>query len=440
MAAITRNIRLLISGRSMDWEYKTVNKPIHLYAWSPWGASFDSVERIYPPFSGYIPVGSNGASYSIHLLKETASITHNMEGGHYKFNIHQGTSWMNLGELSATLYGQFKRGILRWKNKTIYQVISVDKTQDKYKLLFNCSDFASVGWSEIDASFEYMTGDKELQIKLTDSVTDPNATTKGTFLWARFQDYDPPKIQNVKPENGSVTISIRPEISADFNDFSGSGVDLASFKMVIDEGTPNRIEVNANTKKIDGMIKISENGFTYKLPIDLPSTVHNFFITIADKSANVNTQYFSFVVDFKSFNPAIGNFPVENLEHLGTKAKTKYNAIGINTIGDLVNQDPVYLSNTIGIKLATCIDNVKRARIVCSEVKFQKGDFGELFSYSIRALSKMTDSEILNLDITAEEPEQLAKLRDNIALLYVCFDDSVLINIKFGDLVWDQPG
>ena len=91
------------------------------------------------------------------------------------------------------------------------------------------------------------------------------------------------------------------------------------------------------------------------------------------------------------------------------------------------------------LNLRNVVDNVKRAKIVCTEVKFLRGDFGELYSYSLNQLTQMTDQQILDLDITQESPEELKRLRENIALLYVCLDDTVLNTLKFGDIIWDIP-
>jgi hypothetical protein len=141
----------------------------------------------------------------------------------------------------------------------------------------------------------------------------------------------------------------------------------------------------------------------------------------------------------------LGELPLSNLANLGRTYEREYaNHSGgqITQIKDLSECDAQELTDQTGIPLGYTIDHVKRAQLVCSQIRLNRMHFGELFDKTIYEIAHMTNAEILNYDAPEDDPEtqgDVDELRENIALLYICLDDVVLQNLTFGDIIRNQP-
>lgn len=406
--------------------------------WRWLGLSEDHYVEIHAP-AGYVAIGPSGSRWSVTQDGGSHSVSlMNSHGRFYKFKIHIGTRGWEETTVNATFFGDFIQHTTIDVYQDVTRNVTVNKSQKDYILQLDCKTLVPANWHGIASGLKQALGNTNLRIKFTNSPTDPNETTQGQYMWVRYSDVAAPSISNIRPSDSNEIFVPRPEIMADFDDGAGSGIDLSTFKLLINDGSPEAIEITQASTEDDGLIKLSDKGFVYRPTTNLKSQTHNIFITVADKQGNVVNSMTSFDVNFRSYNESIGTLDVTKLGNLGASTAAKYNSQGITEIGHLVNENPRTLSSATGLNLRTVIDHIKRAQIVCTEVKFIRGDFGELYSHSLNDITLMTDQELIDLDVTIESPEELSRIRDSIASLYVCLDDTVLNSLKFGDIIWDQ--
>ena len=249
-----------------------------------------------------------------------------------------------------------------------------------------------------------------------------------------------PVITNIRPGNGVEITEQRPMISAQFIDNGKNGVDLSTFFL----------EIDGDRKIKQGMqgLVLNETGFAYIPLVNFKTGNHNLTIKITDRSGNTSSVSSSFNLALKPFNAVFGDLPVSSLENIGTQLENAYLVkADIKLIKDLLTRDPRELSTITGISLSTTIDNVRRAQIACIMVRFKRMNFGELFDKSIYDIGYMTDNEILDYDQSVDEEGNpvveslidLSDLRQNVDLLFICLDDAVLRNLRFGSIVLNQP-
>ena len=271
-----------------------------------------------------------------------------------------------------------------------------------------------------------------------------NQGLSSTKAWGFLVKMGNPQISNHQPEHNE-QIKGQPIIAAEFFD-QGAGIDTDSFKLYVDDAkTPV-------TKRSEGL-NLTSKGFSYHPPVELKPGEHSIRIEIADLYGNPATCEFRFGITLIPVNHAIGELPLAALEGLGSVTASHYvshSGGAISKIKDLVNRDPRELADTLGIPLDQTIDNVRRARIACSQVRFNRMKFEELNDLTIWQLAHMSDLEIRNYFIEVDDegipvPEPQADidaLRENIELLFVCLDNSVLQDnhtMTFGKVVQGLP-
>ena len=247
-----------------------------------------------------------------------------------------------------------------------------------------------------------------------------------------------PMILNVKPGIDETINNPKPTISAEFVD-KGAGTNMDTFSLVIDKREPIR-------QKTKGLT-LTLNGFTFKPLVNLNAGEHTFKITIADSYGNKAEASSLFNIELQPINEVLGDLDISKLEHIGIKLAGQYQAHDILKIKDIINRDPHEISNVTGISLRTVIDNVKRSQIVCTQARFNRMQFSELWDRTIWEIAHMSDEEIQNYDqpldeegnVIEESQGDIDELRENIALLVICMDDSALKGLTFGDIVSNQP-
>ena len=253
-----------------------------------------------------------------------------------------------------------------------------------------------------------------------------------------------PQITNHQPEHNE-ELKGQPIIAAEFID-QGAGIDIDSFKLYLDDA---KTPVNKRTEGLN----LTGKGFSYHPPVELKPGEHSVRIEIADLYGNPAICEFRFRITLIPVNQAIGELPLAALEGLGSVLESQYvsNSGGaVGKIKDLVNRDPRELADTLGIPLDRTIDHVRRARIACSQVRFNRMKFEELNDLTIWQLAHMSDLEIRDYFIEVDDegnpaPEPQADidaLRENIELLFVCLDNSVLQDnhtMTFGKVVQGLP-
>lgn len=436
MATTVLNLQIHVTGNKMVTDIYTGTKNYDEWEANLWGISDDFQHDLRGPAGytatrewGYVPTRHVGAT----MILNSAS------GNLYKFTIHLGKSW-GTGNAYAVghFWAKFSNLVSRVQSTFVSKKIVLEKKQGDYKLLLNCSDLAPGDWSDVVTTAQVSSGDTNILYKLTNSPTDPNATGGGSYLWAKYSDKTAPLILNVRPLVNEILRSPLTEISADFTDGSGSGIDLSTFQLFINKGMSDEIVVNQNTEESMGLIKVSSNGFLYRSIAPFKSQMHNIYIKISDNHGNVTEKLSSFQVDVRSYNSNIGDLPVKAMVGIGKVNAGKLNAVSINNIGDLVNKDAAQLTIDSGLSLKFCTTEIQRARIVCTDVRFIKGQFQELFSLSMNNIMGMTNQQLIALDIEVEDWQELENIRENIGLLYICIDKAYVDSMTFGQLTWDQ--
>ncbi len=442
MAATELKIKLDISGIRPGKGLIVLNTGyVAVSDWFLWGVSQDFYYSINAPV-GYIATGK----YWTHLGEPTpSSATSDLylisySGNSYFFKLHLGSKFGSpTVQSSGSMYGEYTRDEPVADGVSIYKTIVLDKKNKDYSLLFDCADLVPTTWSNIKSIATASTGDTKILFKLTDSPTDQNSTKAGNYLWAKYSDTEAPLILNIRPLDTETLRSPTVEISADFTDGSGSGIDLSTFQLFINKGTADEIFVDKYTEKNKGLKKLSENGFQFCSIAPFKSQLHNVFIRIADNNGNVTEQHSSFIVDVKSYNTNIGLLPIVQLSGIGGANAATFSSLGISTIGDLVNRDAAQLAIDSSLGLKFCTTAIQRARIACTEIKFIKGQFDELYSFTMNQIMAMTNNQLTALDIGKEDWQEIENIRENIGLLYICLDGPVVDAMTFGQLIWDQP-
>lgn len=271
-------------------------------------------------------------------------------------------------------------------------------------------------------------------------IEDHHGNVGEAEFWFQIEK-DTPLINILKPANGEITNEPRPIFSGEFED-AGSGIDVATFKLVIDG--EREIKEGAS-----GLV-LTANGYSYKSFVALEPGLHTYDVNVSDNTGNVSSTSAQFDILHIPFNPVIGDLPLAKLERIGGVTADKYDTKTggrVTTVKDLINEDPWALFSETGIALSTIIDNVKRARIACVDIRFNRMQFGELWDRTIYDIAHMTDQEILDYDVPVDElgnpiveaQIDLKDLRENMALLFVCLDDSALRVLTFGQIVSNQP-
>ncbi|HDH05719.1 MAG TPA: hypothetical protein ENH01_08400 [Nitrospirae bacterium] len=265
---------------------------------------------------------------------------------------------------------------------------------------------------------------------------------RATAEWSFYIAFDTPKIFNLKPGAGDTVDSPRPLFAAEFKDRGAQGFNPDSFELIID----NREPVTDGAR---GLL-LTENGFSYKPPINLKPGAHSYTVRITDNAGKDTSRSAVFAVELAPINASLGNLPLRNLESIGTVTEKIYvdkSAGLIAKIKDLINQEPQALSAEVGLTIPKVLDHVTRAHILCCEVNFNRMEFSELWDKSIWDIAHMTDDQIRDLDqpidnegnIIVEPQGDIDELRANIALLFICLDDAVLHSLTFGEIVRNQP-
>lgn len=263
-----------------------------------------------------------------------------------------------------------------------------------------------------------------------------NRSTKKDWLFSIIRDE--PHIINLKPVSGSTVNNLRPVFSGEFIDYGVSGMDLSSFELIIDGRNP--------IKQGRAGLVLTESGFSYTPSINLKPKKHEFSVKIKDNPGWETTSgTISFTIASIPIHEHLGDLPLVSLSNLQKKYEDKYlDAYDktITKIKDLSEQDPRELSDKTKIPLSLTIAHVKCAQLVCSQIRFNRMYFGELSAMNIWKIAQMTDEEILNYDMSDEEPEtagDIDELRENISMLYICLDASVLRELHLIDLIKYQP-
>ncbi|MBL7902988.1 MAG: hypothetical protein JNK73_13405 [Bacteroidia bacterium] len=429
------NLSLSISGRKMENHITSAGNNYDEWELNAWGVSDDFHGSFSGP-AGYTATGEWGFDAYHH---DGATIYCSASGNTYNYTIHLGKkAFTGNAYARGYIWGKFQNLVSVGKSTTINQKITVDKTQSGYALIMNCADLVPADWSDKVVNAVYLNGDQNILYKLTNSPTDANATTKGTYLWAKYSDTAAPLIKNVTPINQEKLLSPSIEIRGEFTDGMGSGIDLNGFELYIDRGMQEEIFVNKSTTSKKGLEKLTTGGFVYKTIAPLKSANHNLYIRITDKHGNI-TEYFSeFQVDVKSYNTHIGGLPVASLAGVGAVNATKFALAGINTIGDLVNREASSITVPTGLTLKYCTTEIQRARVACTQIKFIKGQFQELFSMTMNTIMGMSNQQLRDLDIEVEDWQEIENIRESIGLLYICLDGPVADQITFGQLTWDE--
>lgn len=272
------------------------------------------------------------------------------------------------------------------------------------------------------------------------SIADNHGNTQQSKWYFRIR-HDTPAILNLLPASGATVNTLRPTFSGEFSDRGEHGLDLTSFELIID----GRSAVKQGAR---GLL-LNDNGFSYRPPINLEAGEHNFSVKIVDQAQKGASLERIFSVEAIPINQTLGDLPLANLQGIGTTLATQYadkSAGQITAIKDLVNQDPQTLSDEVGLSLPNTIEHVTRADLLCSRVAFNRMNFSELWDRSVWDIAHMTDEQIVDLDQPLDEQGQViveaqgdvAELRENIALLFICLDNSVLHSLTFGDIVSNQ--
>lgn len=110
-------------------------------------------------------------------------------------------------------------------------------------------------------------------------------------------DLEVPKFTNIAPENGARVTGGTPEISADFNDAGGSGIDRATLRIAIDgRDTP-----------LTGA-RITDRYFSFIPRTALAGGRHDVVATVDDKAGNRGEQRWTFDVEAASTGTGIKAF------------------------------------------------------------------------------------------------------------------------------------
>lgn len=262
-----------------------------------------------------------------------------------------------------------------------------------------------------------------------------NQSTKKDWLFSIIRDE--PHIINLKPMAGASVNNLRPVFSGEFVDYGASGMDLSSFELIIDGRNP--------IKQGRAGLVLTESGFSYTPSINLKPRKHEFSVKIKDNPGWETSSTISFTIASIPIHEYLGDLPLVSLSNLQKKYEDKYlDAYNgtITKVKDLSAQDPRELSDKTEIPLSLTIAHVKCAQLVCSQIRFNRMYFGELSAMHIWDIAQMTDEEILNYDMSEEEPEtagDIDELRENISMLYICLDASVLKELHLIDLIKYQP-
>lgn len=245
-----------------------------------------------------------------------------------------------------------------------------------------------------------------------------------------------PIINNISPMDGSVLLQDgQPEIRADFVD-RGAGVEIANFSLAL-QGPNDNYFVAHTTKPAQGLIRIDTNGFIFRVPqVISEAGKFKYEIRITDRDGNQSTQSGSFTADYLPLNPKLEGLSVIILEKVGATQATRLANMGITTLGQLAMASPFTVSSTSGLGLLTVKDIIKRARMVCSEVRFSNEDFGELLTLDLDTIVKMTDSQMMSYDVAPEALGELLSLKGSIDTMLIALDDAELKKIKLQDLIW----
>ncbi len=429
------NLKLSISGRRTENHITSAGNGYDEWRVNVWGVSDDVHGTIEGPV-GYSATGEWGFNPSWH---DGATIYCSPEGHRYNYTIHLGKkAFTGSAHAVGYIWGKFQNLISVEKSTSINYKITLDKTQSNYSLVINCTDLVPADWSDKVVNAVYLNGDQNILYKLTNSPTDPNATAKGSYLWARYSDTAAPLIKNVSPIDQEKLLSPSIEIRGEFTDGSGSGIDINGFELYIDRGMPEEIFVNKSTTTKKGLEKLTTGGFVYKTIAPLKSANHNLYVRITDKHGNITEHFSEFLVDVKSYNTHIGSLPVAALAGVGAVNATKFGLAGINTIGDLVNREASAITAPTGLTLKYCTTEIQRARVACTQIQFIKGQFQELFSMNMNTIMGMSNQQLRDLDLEVEDWQEIENIRESIGLLYICLDGPVADQITFGQLTWDE--
>lgn len=381
-----------------------------------------------PTHRQYYSARSEDCTYSVSL--------DGFRNGNYHFHLHIGTRGWDTGKVWLTIHGEYLRENISPRSMVIQRPVELEKKDGGYSLLWSVKDLVPADWSNLGARVTAAVGSGKILHKLTNSATDPAATAPGNHLWVKYSDTEAPAIKNLVPTDGERLISSTVDIFAEFSDGDGTGVDLDSFRLAINPGTPHEILVDKNTPKNKGLIKFSEAGFQFRSITPFKNQVHNALLRLADKHGNVTERVFSFLVDVKLFNAKVGALPIAALSGVGGAVANTLKNAGVETVGGLVNADPVQLAKTTGISVKTLAAAVSRSRLACTQVRFIEGDFPELLPLTINQIVTKTNEQLYDLDIPREDWQEVENIRGNIGILYTCLDAPVVDALKFADLVW----
>ena len=268
-------------------------------------------------------------------------------------------------------------------------------------------------------------------MKLNDSSDSHTPDSKGLYIWIKLIDSKAPVIEDVLPvySPNEPLVSPSVKISGKLTDDSGIGVDWTSLKLWIDRGKENERVAGYN------QVQRKDSYFHFQSNEPYSGGAHEFEISIADKNGNEALYSGSFYVNRSSFNPKIGILDVQLLSGVGAVMANKLNSTGVLTINDLANRYPIQLSQKTGITIRESTIAIQRARLACTQTKFEHLVFDELADLAMKDLIEMTNDELIAMDVEQETLTQVENLRQNIVLLYICLDSGPVKNMKLKDFV-----
>ena len=117
-------------------------------------------------------------------------------------------------------------------------------------------------------------------VNVSDNAGNPNSTS-----WSFTVDTMPPAISDLMPADGACVRIGTPEICADYNDGSGSGIDTSSVTITVD-GT-----------NVTGAASVNPEGVCYTPTTDLSEGEHTVMVNVSDICGNPSSISWSFTVD-----------------------------------------------------------------------------------------------------------------------------------------------
>lgn len=125
--------------------------------------------------------------------------------------------------------------------------------------------------------------------------------------------------------------------------------------------------------------------------------------------------------------------PVISIDGVGQRYAPRLNAVGVNTLSELIGIDPLQpLAGIPGVKLR---EFRAKARMVLG----LQGDFSAMRPLAQRSLSDLlkADPDVLAAEIgsAAVNASQVIQMQEALAILQVALDESVLQEISLGDLL-----